>query len=198
MNKHLDDYLCKKYPKIFAERNLPMTQTCMCWGFPDDGWFHIIDALCERIQHHLDEMVYRPKDGVLNQLKQKIRSFLMYKFPIISYETLNKLIRVKWGYYPKGIPQVVANQVKEKFGRLRFYYSGGDEYISNIVSFTEYLSGRICEDCGAMNEKIGYTSGWITTVCAVCNKNPENWKLRDPDAAEVWQKRSLEKENPDQ
>ena len=198
MNKHLDDYLCKKYPKIFVERNMPMNQTCMCWGFPGDGWFHIIDALCENIQHHLDQMVYRPKDGWFNQLKDKTRTFLMNRFPRISYETLNKLLHVEWGYYPSGIPQVVAKQVKEKFGTLRFYYSGGDDYISNIVSFTEYLSGRICENCGAMNEKVGHTGGWITTVCAVCNKNPENWIVRNPDTAEVWQKRFLDKENLDQ
>jgi len=32
MNKYLDDYLCKTYPQIFAERHKPMNVTAMCWG----------------------------------------------------------------------------------------------------------------------------------------------------------------------
>jgi hypothetical protein len=197
MNKHLDEYLCKKYPKIFAERNAPMTQTCMCWGFPGDGWFHLIDGMCGAIQNHIDQTVYRPADGFFNNLKQSIRMFLLNRTRI-PYKILNKILHVEWGEYPSGIPQVVAQQVKEKFGTLRFYYSGGEDYISNVVSFAEYLSGRICENCGAMNEKVGHTSGWITTVCAVCNTRPENWQVRDPNTVEVWQKRSLDKENLDQ
>ena len=35
----------------------------------------------------------------------------------------------------KPIEQVKALQVKEKFGSLRFYYSGGDEKISAVVDF---------------------------------------------------------------
>ena len=32
MKQELEEQLYKKYPKLFGERNLPMTQTCMCWG----------------------------------------------------------------------------------------------------------------------------------------------------------------------
>jgi len=34
----------------------------MCWGIEcDDGWYDIIDVLCERIQHHCDRDEYVPK-----------------------------------------------------------------------------------------------------------------------------------------
>ena len=33
MTKELDEALCAKYPKIFANRNKGMQETCMCWGF---------------------------------------------------------------------------------------------------------------------------------------------------------------------
>lgn len=46
------------------------------------------------------------------------------------------------------IEQVVATQVKEKYGTLRFYFDGGDEYIQGLVDMTEYLSGCTCEICG--------------------------------------------------
>jgi hypothetical protein len=55
MTKELDKKLCAKYPKIFAQRNLPMNQTAMCWGFDvGDGWYWLIDQLCDRIQSYLD------------------------------------------------------------------------------------------------------------------------------------------------
>ena len=64
------------------------------------------------------------------------------------------------------IPQVVASQVKEKFGGLRFYFSGGDDYISGMVSFAESISMTICEACGKPG-KIS-NKGWITVRCDDC------------------------------
>jgi hypothetical protein len=63
-------------------------------------------------------------------------------------------------------PEVVnveATQVKEKFGGLRFYYIGGNNFISGLVSMAESLSGKTCEECGAPGgSKKG---GWISTLC---------------------------------
>ena len=68
------------------------------------------------------------------------------------------------------ITQVVAIQVKEKYGTLRWYYHGGNEYIDGMVSHTKYLTGKICADCGSMAD-IGYTLGWITYLCRNCFTN---------------------------
>lgn len=60
-------------------------------------------------------------------------------------------------------PPVIAEQVKEKFGTLRFYYRGGDDKIDAFVQFAEYFSGKICEVCGKpgrLNE-----GGWLKTTC---------------------------------
>jgi len=59
---------------------------------------------------------------------------------------------------------VVATQVKEKYGILRFYYTGGDEYIEGIVDLTESLSATICETCGASG-KLRDGGGWLITLC---------------------------------
>lgn len=64
------------------------------------------------------------------------------------------------------IEQVVAAQVKEKFGTLCFYYDGGDEYIRGLVRMTEYLSGRICEICGNPGKFIN--NGWMKVRCEKC------------------------------
>lgn len=66
----------------------------------------------------------------------------------------------------KGTPNFVASQVKEKFGRLRFYGHGGDQSIQNFIQFAESLSGRICYECGAMEGTTQISdNGWISTLC---------------------------------
>lgn len=63
------------------------------------------------------------------------------------------------------IPQVVIEQIKEKFGTLRFYYQGGDEYISGAVSLAENLTDHLCEDCGGIGKR--RNGGWIRTLCDI-------------------------------
>ena len=42
-----------------------------------------------------------------------------------------------------------VDEVKEKYGTLRVYYSGGDTYIDDLISKAENKSETICEVCGA-------------------------------------------------
>ncbi len=126
MREELDKLLCEKYPKMLVNRNKPMTETAMCWGFEcGDGWFNILNQLMGNIQHHID---WKEKQG-------------------------------------KPVTQVTLDQVKEKFGTLRFYYTGGDEYISGLVSMAEAMSGVTCEECGNPGERHG--GGWVRTLCDV-------------------------------
>ena len=111
-------------PKIFADRNSPMTETCMCWGFDcGDGWFGIIDLLCGEIQNHID---WKNRDKEV-------------------------------------VHQVVAEQVKEKFGTLRFYTRGGDDYIDGMITMAEAMSRITCETCGKPGQRYG--DGWVRTLC---------------------------------
>lgn len=104
MSPELDELLCQRYPLIFSDRHRSIEESCMGRGFEcDDGWFDIIDVLCERIQFLIDH---------------------------------------------NNIPQVVARQVKEKRGTLRFYIGGGDDEIRGMIYMAEAMSGRICELCG--------------------------------------------------
>ena len=59
--------------------------------------------------------------------------------------------------------QVVAAQVKEKFGGLRFYVDGGDDWVYGAISMAESISYRTCEVCGAPGKTRG--TGWIRTTC---------------------------------
>lgn len=61
------------------------------------------------------------------------------------------------------VAQVVATQVKEKFGGLRFYYDGGDDYIRGLTTMAESMSEVTCETCGAPGKQRG--GGWVYTAC---------------------------------
>jgi hypothetical protein len=61
------------------------------------------------------------------------------------------------------------DQIKEKFGGLRIYYSGGDDYIRGLVTMAETMSYKICEVCG--NKGKPNKGGWISTLCDGCRKS---------------------------
>ena len=63
---------------------------------------------------------------------------------------------------------VEAVQVKEKFGGLRFYVTGGDSYINGLVSMAESMSYRVCEECGSPGK--ANKKGWIKTLCEPCRE----------------------------
>jgi len=99
------------------------------------GWWIIVDKLMSQIQWHIDNSVKNNKWDLEND-KTDVR-------PII--------------------PQVTVAQIKEKFGGLRFYYDGGDEYIHGLVSMAESWAGTACEECGGIGER--RSGGWIRTLC---------------------------------
>jgi hypothetical protein len=68
--------------------------------------------------------------------------------------------RVKQG---QDVAQVEVEQIKEKFGGLRFYYSGGDDEISGMVRMAEAWADIACEECGAAGKR--RSGGWIRTLC---------------------------------
>jgi hypothetical protein len=91
--------------------------------------------------------------NILNQLCQNIQS------------------RLDW--HPE-VEQVVVEQVKEKFGGLRFYISGGDEYIQGLVRMAESISGVTCESCGNPGET--RHGGWIHVYCDHCESKHQTEK----------------------
>jgi hypothetical protein len=171
MRKELDEKLCSKYPKIFRDRRGNMQTTAMCWGFEhNDGWYNIIDKMCANIQHHInvsrkhrfDALVYnrtlcRVAKGdytIYNQLSK-------WKQEQIDEALKDPEPQLK--KVPETCPQVVATQVKEKFGSLRFYYYGGDDIVAAFVNMAESMSHVMCEMCGAPGSERG--GGWIQTLC---------------------------------
>jgi hypothetical protein len=183
MKQELDKLLCEKYPKMMVNRNLPMTETCMCWGFDcGDGWYNILDQLMGNIQHHIDwkekqrnsaikynEMAAQAKAGNFDLFEETMKAL-----PNDDYKEkrLAEIVAGDFRTVPESIPQVTLDQVKEKFGTLRFYYSGGDDIIDGMVRMAESMTGVTCESCGNVGETRG--GGWIHTYCEPCETKREN------------------------
>jgi hypothetical protein len=63
---------------------------------------------------------------------------------------------------------ITLDQVKEKFGGLRIYFtdhSHYSEYIDGVFDFAEAISHNICEECGKPGKTRGDLS-WMKTLCA--------------------------------
>ena len=55
MNRHYERYLFNRYPLLYQGRHKPITRNLMAFGFAcDDGWFHIINALSQRLHGQYD------------------------------------------------------------------------------------------------------------------------------------------------
>jgi hypothetical protein len=85
-------------------------------------------------------------------------------YPILEILCANIQSHIDWRVKQgKECPQVEVNQIKEKFGGLRFYYSGGDDEISGMVRMAEAWADVACEECGAAGKR--RSGGWIRTLC---------------------------------
>lgn len=179
MKKELDELLCQRYPKIFRDRHADMRTTAMCWGFEiGDGWFNIIDKMCRNMQWHIDHS-RKDRARVLRFNRAMKRALAGNTEPLIKYhtygdspnsrkwaeDTVEKLMlhNPQFRSVPEACPQVVASQVKEKFGTLRFYYYGGDSYCRGVESMADSMSAVTCEECGSPGKLL--TQGWHRTLC---------------------------------
>ena len=117
--------------------------------------FEKYDAFAKKMEERFPKMFAEPYGGfccsegwwpILESLCGQIQHHINWK---------NKQSEV--------VPQVTVAQIKEKFGGLRFYYNGGDDYISGLVSMAESWAGLSCETCGAPGKS--REGGWIKTLC---------------------------------
>lgn len=160
MRAELDAELVKDFPVLYRDRNAPMQQTCMCWGFDvGDGWHNILRELSQGIADAVSKHVYGAGSKAA-ALGGEDRAF-------------------ECGFV------VIVDQVKEKFGTLRFYWhtepnetprdSVDEDYakeiygqVSGMVDLAAGLSGVTCESCGSpgtMND-----GGWLSVRCEPCRE----------------------------
>jgi hypothetical protein len=59
--------------------------------------------------------------------------------------------------------QAKIAQYKEKFGTLRVYADGGDDYVEGMIRFAEYLTSKTCQNTGQAGD-LCKKGGWYTTL----------------------------------
>lgn len=141
----------------------------------DEGWLDIVQALCVNIQHYVDwKRSSRARDLMRRRAAKKGHAALVkwmtthrnFDAPtdwlvqqchdIIALGAENLVITPK-------VNHVYVAQIKEKFGELRFYYDGGDEYVGGLVSMAETWASHTCEVCGSSGTL--RHGGWMRTLC---------------------------------
>ena len=141
MRQELQDKLYEKYPNLFSNKDKSIQQSCLAWGIEcNDGWYDLLSAVCWKIFQHEKNITDRVRIRNENN-KENDQSDLEYQ-------------------------PVKFDQIKEKFGGIRIYYTGGDDYVQGIVSLADEMSYKICEVCG--NSGKPNKGGWITTLCDNC------------------------------
>lgn len=137
MNSELDAAICKEFPTLYRDRNGDMRTTCMCWGL-------------------------EVGDGWANI----IRALSAGLANATESHTSGGAAKAADGHFECGFT-IIASQVKEKYGTLRFYYHAetkpgvapeavDDEYarevageIRGLIEMAERMSAITCEACGA-------------------------------------------------
>lgn len=138
MNSELQNQLYEKYPQLFVNKNKTPMESPMCFGIEcGEGWYDILSSLCWMIKQHEEN------------ISERIR---------IRNKVGTQNDKEDLDYFP-----VKFDQIKEKFGGLRVYFSGGNEYVEGLVGMAEAISYKICDVCGNKGEP--NKDGWISTRC---------------------------------
>lgn len=131
-----DKTICEKWPKFFAQRHLPMTETCMCWGFDiGAGWRPMIWEMCQKL-----EMICNAFGISLEfvQIKEKFGGLRAYT----SYSA------------PKDNPNI-----KNDEDAFRVF-----DIIEDIIDKYENASYHICAETGEYYYKKIVIGGWVYDV----------------------------------
>lgn len=140
MNQDLVDKLYADHPLMFNEYS---SVECM------DGWYILIDEIC----HYFTSKVAMYRRMIASNLASgasETSTIVQHYNSLLEQEIAN-------------VPTVL--QIKEKFGRIRFYVTQTTDEQDNALTAFELMSGRICEICGTMDDVRLYNTGWWKTLC---------------------------------
>jgi hypothetical protein len=149
MKEYLENQLYARYPKLFVQkdnRNSSLFYSGIACG---DGWYNIIDSMCEAIQRHADYVqssyeywlagrnacVTLDFSNVSNVLERRVLEFNDFK----NFKEMRTEPR-----YPE------FGTIKEKFGTLTVYPTFSvDEFCIGAINMAASMSARTCEITGA-------------------------------------------------
>lgn len=140
MNKDLENELYKLGPILYQEKDLPMQQTCMCWGFEcPDSWFDLLKELTITLE------------SINNTYKGK-------------YECVAQQVKEKFGYlsFYGGVKVLIDNPTKDDLKLADEL----DKQFHKAVCKAEYQSSQVCCMCGKPSTKV--SRGYVLYYCDEC------------------------------
>ena len=173
----MNDYslLTERYPTLLTRDNGGGSVDFEC-GI---GWFNILSVLMDRIQNHVERrQLARDLAIARNRMRAQALEGNWHLFDeyykLYSEESREcrrrSLVDTADSVVPDIVPAVTVTQIKEKFGCLRFYYVGGDEYVDGLVTMAEEMSSVTCEQCGQQGSL--RHKRWLKTQCDLHANNP--------------------------
>lgn len=145
MRQELDEKLCRDFPLLYSDRNKPMRETAMCWGFQHgDGWFDIIYDLSSKLEPLIQKLHEQGADCECGHPHTEHCNECECESPCLV------------------LPR--ASTVKEKFGTLRFYMWYATDEMDKLIRAAEAKSARTCEECGQPG-KLSNRGNWLSTKC---------------------------------
>lgn len=165
--EEFEAHMAEKFPRYFGEGK-------RYGGFAiGEGWYGIMEALISEIDHYTKwRRNMRASDLKLARIKAKGRDAVLKHVlrgkSVPSFYDEDRVDDIMENDQRDITPKVnwiKVEQIKEKFGGLRFYYQGGNDEISGMVRMSEIWAGRTCETCGNKGER--RSGGWIRTLCDV-------------------------------
>jgi len=142
MKSELQKQLFDKYPKIFRQKDLKMTETCMCWGIDTgDGWYNLLDMLCDQLQFNTDRNGYPQVEAT--QVKEKFGTLRFY------YTELSLKEKDSWGERKSGAIDGLINFAEFLSG----YICERCGTNQNVTSDEEGWIYTLCSECRAKKEE---------------------------------------------
>lgn len=145
-----DDMMVKRFPSIFADRNKPMTVTCMCWGFDvGPGWHPLLLDLCIKIS-----AICRMSGAVVvaDQVKEKYGTLRFYYHVSLGNSRTSSFFKRVFGLFRK-TPYLQKDRIVII-----------DDIIRDVVNQAESASAATCEVCGQYGQ-VRSVCGWYSSLC---------------------------------
>ncbi len=125
MNKELQDKLYNDFPDLFQEKDLPMSETCMCWGLEcDDGWEPLIRTMCEQLKLIQE---WSGTKVIFQQIKEKFGSGRFYHTIITAPEISAQTRKNIWDIVDAVVSDAErkTSQTCEVSGKYGFLHNKG-------------------------------------------------------------------------
>jgi len=192
MEEDFESLLMRSYPALFA-KNGKGESYCICGADVPKGWRSIVFELCGAIDYYIKSTYVLKFQATskkyyfwhfLQSATQTLHHFIIktlckklnkHEFNKPWFELNRKLIGQVTRYvkydriHP---PEINIEQIKQKFGGLRFYYSGGDTTVAGMIYFAEHLCKQTCEVSGEKGE-LHRRAAWYKTLShTVANTMP--------------------------